>query len=123
MKYGSVCSGIEAATLAWHPLGWAPAWFCEIEPFPCRLLAHYYPDVPNLGDMLKVEENETFKKSSIDLLVGGTPCQSFSTAGLRGGLATVGGNLALEFCRILIQKRPLRLNSLDPVTAYRVEWL
>lgn len=106
MIYGSVCSGIEAATVAWHPLGWQPAWFSEIEPFPCRLLQHYYPHVPNLGDMLKIEHNEHFQRSAIDLLVGGTPCQSFSTAGLRGGLADDRGNLALEFCRILIAKRP-----------------
>jgi len=106
MTYGSVCSGIEAATVAWHPLGWQPAWFSEIGRFPCRLLQHYYPNVPNLGDMLKIGHNEHFQQSAIDLLVGGTPCQSFSTAGLRGGLADDRGNLALEFCRILIAKRP-----------------
>lgn len=106
MIYGSVCSGIECATVAWHPLGWTPAWFSEIEPFPCRLLAHYYPTVPNLGDMLKLYEKETFNKSNIDLLVGGTPCQSFSTAGLRAGLDSPNGNLALQFCRILATKRP-----------------
>ncbi len=106
MIYGSVCSGIEAATVAWHPLGWTPAWFSEIEPFPSRVLSHHYPTVPNLGDMLKLLENETFQKSIIDLLVGGTPCQSFSVAGLRAGLAALGGNLALQFCRILANKRP-----------------
>jgi len=106
MKYGSVCSGIEAATIAWRPLGWTPAWFSEIAPFPCRLLAHHYPHVPNLGDMVQIEQNETFQKTAIDLLVGGTPCQSFSTAGLRRGLADARGNLALEFCRILAKKRP-----------------
>src|SRR6185312_12721080 len=100
------CSGIEAATIAWRPLGWTPAWFSEIAPFPCRLLAHHYPHVPNLGDMLQIEQNETFQKTAIDLLVGGTPCQSFSTAGLRRGLADARGNLALEFCRILAKKRP-----------------
>lgn len=106
MRYGSVCSGIEAATLAWAPLGWSPQWFSEIEPFPCRVLKHYYPDVPNLGDMLKIRENEVFKRSVIDVLVGGTPCQSFSIAGLRGGLDDDRGNLALEFCRILTAKKP-----------------
>lgn len=106
MIYGSVCSGIEAATVAWHPLGWQPAWFSEIEPFPCRLLQHYYPNVPNLGDMLKIQSNAHFQQSAIDLLVGGTPCQSFSMAGLRGGLADDRGNLALEFCRLLVVKRP-----------------
>jgi len=106
MVYGSVCSGIECATVAWHPLGWTPAWFSEIEPFPCRLLAHYYPTVPNLGDMLKLHEKEIFQQSNIDVLVGGTPCQSFSTAGLRAGLDSPNGNLALQFCRILTIKRP-----------------
>ena len=51
MRYLSVCSGIEAATVAWHPLGWHPAAFSEIEPFPCAVLKHHYPDAPNMGDM------------------------------------------------------------------------
>jgi len=106
MVYGSVCSGIEAATAAWHQLGWVPAWFSEIEPFPCKVLNHHYPHVPNLGDMLKLRENEAFIKSIIDLIVGGTPCQSFSVAGLRGGITDQRGNLALEFCRLLIAKQP-----------------
>jgi DNA (cytosine-5)-methyltransferase 1 len=106
MKYGSVCSGIEAATVAWHPLGWVPAWFSEIEPFPCELLRHYYPHVTNLGDMLNIKYNPHYNESSIDLLVGGTPCQDFSVAGLRAGLAGERGSLAVEFCRILIEKRP-----------------
>jgi C-5 cytosine-specific DNA methylase len=67
--------------VAWVPLGWEAAWFSEIEPFPCALLAHRYPNVPNLGDMTRIHENETFKKEEIDVLVGGTPCQSFSAAG------------------------------------------
>lgn len=95
MDYGSVCSGIEAATVAWHPLGWKPVWFSEIEPFPCKVLKHHYPNVPNLGNMLLLTENETFNNVSINLLVGGTPCQSFSIAGLRGGLTDDRGNLAL----------------------------
>lgn len=106
MIYGSVCSGIEAATVAWKPLGWKAAWFSEIEPFPCRLLKHYYPDVPNLGDMFTISYNQKFIDAIIDLLVGGTPCQSFSIAGLRAGLASKNGNLALEYCRILYTKRP-----------------
>lgn len=106
MVYGSVCSGIEAATAAWHELGWTPAWFSEIEPFPCRVLEYHYPHVPNLGDMLKLHENDTFRQSIIDILVGGTPCQSFSLAGLRGGITDQRGNLALEFCRLLIAKKP-----------------
>lgn len=106
MRYGSVCSGIEAATVAWHPLGWAPQWFSEIETFPCELLRHYYPGVVNLGDMLNLKYNPIYNESTIDLLVGGTPCQDFSVAGLRAGLAGERGNLALEFCRILQHKRP-----------------
>lgn len=106
MNYGSVCSGIEAATQAWHPLGWTPQWFSEIEPFPCKVLAHHYPEVPNLGDMPKLLNNQTFNDKHIDLLVGGTPCQSFSVAGLRAGLDDERGNLALEFVRLLISKRP-----------------
>jgi DNA (cytosine-5)-methyltransferase 1 len=106
MIYGSVCSGIEAATVAWHDLGWTPAWFSEIEPFPCKVLKYRYPHVPNLGNMLSLTENKTFNNGKIDLLVGGTPCQSFSVAGLRRGLTDERGNLALEFCRLLIAKQP-----------------
>lgn len=106
LKFGSVCSGIEAASMAWEPLGWKAKWFSEIEPFPCKVLAYRHPDTPNLGNMFHIETNEIFQKSTIDILVGGTPCQSFSLAGLRGGLADDRGNLALEFCRLLIIKRP-----------------
>lgn len=106
MVYGSVCSGIEAASVAWRPLGWEPAWLSEIEPFPCAVLKHHYPDVENLGDTTKIYGNETFKKSRIDLLVGGTPCQSFSLAGQRAGLDDPRGDLALEFLRITEAKRP-----------------
>lgn len=106
MKYGSVCSGIEATTVAWHPIGWEPAWFAEIEKFPSKVLSYHYPDVPNLGDMTKLNAHEIYSNTDIDLLVGGTPCQSFSIAGLRGGLGDDRGNLALEFCRILLQKQP-----------------
>jgi DNA (cytosine-5)-methyltransferase 1 len=106
MKYGSVCSGIEAATVAWHHLGWKAAWYSEIESYPCAVLQHHYPDTPNLGDMTKLHENETFLRQPIDLLVGGTPCQSFSVAGLRKGLADPRGNLALVFLRLLDIKRP-----------------
>jgi DNA (cytosine-5)-methyltransferase 1 len=91
MIYGSVCSGIEAATQAWHPLGWQAAFFSEIEPFPSAALAHHYPSVPNHGDMTKFEE---WPEHAIDLLVGGTPCQSFSVAGLRKGLDDPRGNLS-----------------------------
>ena len=103
MRYLSVCSGIEAATVAWHPLGWEPAGFSEIEKFPSQVLAHHYPDVPNLGDMTNYKEWDI---GTIDLLVGGTPCQSFSVAGLRKGMADPRGNLALVYCGILDHFRP-----------------
>jgi DNA (cytosine-5)-methyltransferase 1 len=106
MNYSDVCTGIGAPTVAWKPLGWKAQWFSEIEPFPCKVLKYHYPDIPNLGDMMKLENNEIFRHSNIDVFVGGTPCQSFSLAGLRGGMADVRGNLALEFCRILTIKRP-----------------
>ena len=103
MRYGSVCSGIEAATAAWHHMGWEAAFFSEIEKFPCAVLEHRYPDVPLHGDFTTIKENEYGK---IDLLVGGTPCQSFSVAGLRGGLDDDRGNLALEFCRLAQREQP-----------------
>jgi DNA (cytosine-5)-methyltransferase 1 len=106
MKYGSVCSGIEAATMAWEQLGWRPQWFSEIETFPSAVLAHHYPDVPNLGDMTKLNQNPIFNETTIDVLVGGTPCQSFSVAGLRKGMEDPRGNLALEFCRLAYLKKP-----------------
>jgi DNA (cytosine-5)-methyltransferase 1 len=104
MRYGSVCSGVEAATAAWHPLGWEPQWFSEIEKFPSAVLAHHYPDVPNLGDMTKFKEWPIDR--SIDLLVGGTPCQSFSVAGLRKGLDDPRGNLMLTYLAIAAQYQP-----------------
>lgn len=104
MKYLSVCSGIEAATVAWQPLGWRAAAFAEIEKFPSAVLAFHYPDVPNLGDMTKI--NGVDFQGKIDVLVGGTPCQSFSVAGLRGGLDDERGNLALEFARIADECAP-----------------
>ena len=106
ITYGSVCSGIEAATVAWESLGWKPAWFSEIEPFPSKVLAHHYPKIPNLGDMTTIYEDEIFKEKSIDLLVGGTPCQSFSASGLRKGLTDPRGDLALEFLRIANIAKP-----------------
>jgi site-specific DNA-cytosine methylase len=90
IRYGSVCSGIEAATVAWHPLGWLPQWFAEVDAFPSAVLAHHWPEVPNLGDFTTIPADAP----AIDLLVGGTPCQAFSVAGLRGGLADERGNLA-----------------------------
>jgi DNA (cytosine-5)-methyltransferase 1 len=104
MKYLSVCSGIEAATMAWHDLGWKPAGFSEIEPFPSAVLAHHYPNVTNFGDMTKYKEWNI--DGTIDLLVGGTPCQSFSVAGLRKGMDDPRGNLALVYCGMLDYFRP-----------------
>ena len=104
MKYLSVCSGIEAATVAWHGLGWNPVGFGEIEKFPSEVLAHHYPDVPNFGDMTKFKEWNI--NGTVGLLVGGTPCQSFSVAGLRKGLEDPRGNLALTYCGILDHFRP-----------------
>ena len=103
MRFLSVCSGIEAATVAWAPLGWKAVAFSEIEPFPCAVLAHHYPDTPNWGDMTKFME---WPDVSIDLLCGGTPCQSFSVAGLRKGLDDPRGNLMLTFGAIAAKYRP-----------------
>ena len=102
MRYGSLCSGIEAASVAWEPLGWQPAWFAEIEPFPCAVLSHHWPHVPNFGDMTRLVGkilNGTVEAP--DILVGGTPCQAFSVAGLRGSLDDERGNLTLVLIRIL----------------------
>jgi DNA (cytosine-5)-methyltransferase 1 len=104
MKYISICSGIEAASTAWDSLGWQPIAFSEIEPFPCAVLAHHWPQVPNLGDMTKYENWTTDIRP--DLIVGGTPCQAFSVAGLRKGLADPRGNLTLTFLAILARYRP-----------------
>ena len=103
MRYISVCSGIEAATVAWHHMGWTPAWFSEIEPFPSAVLNHHYPTVPNVGDMTKFGE---WPDEPVDLLVGGTPCQSFSVAGLRAGLADPRGGLMLTYLEIARRYRP-----------------
>lgn len=103
MKYLSVCSGIEAATCAWENLGWQPAGFSEIEPFPCAVLKHHYPEVTNYGD---INEHAKWDLPAIDLLVGGTPCQSFSIAGLRKGLEDPRGNIMLTYLRILESRRP-----------------
>jgi DNA (cytosine-5)-methyltransferase 1 len=104
MKYGSVCSGVEAATVAWHSLGWQPQWFSEIEKFPSAVLKHHYPAVPNHGDMTKFKEWNDDRP--IDVLVGGTPCQSFSVAGLRKGLDDPRGNLMLTYLAIAERYAP-----------------
>ena len=103
MNYLSVCSGIEAATVAWYPLGWNPIAFSEIENFPAQVLTHHYPNTPNWGDMTKFKE---WPNADVNVLVGGTPCQSFSVAGLRKGLDDPRGNLMLTYLAIADRYRP-----------------
>lgn len=101
IEFGSVCSGIEAASVAWHPLGWRAAWLAEIEPFPAAALAHHYPTVPNLGDMTTIARRVLIGEvSAPDVLAGGTPCQAFSVAGLRNSLDDARGNLTLKFVEL-----------------------
>lgn len=101
MKFGSVCSGIEAASVAWEGLGWRAAWLAEIESFPSAVLAHHYPDVPNHGDMTKLPERiASGEVEAPDIFCGGTPCQAFSVAGQRKSLDDARGNLSLTFCEI-----------------------
>lgn len=101
MRFGSVASGIEAASVAFGPLGWSAAWLSEIAPFPSAVLAHHYPDVPNLGDMTTISRRVlTGEIDATDVFCGGTPCQAFSVAGLRQSLADERGNLTLKFVEI-----------------------
>ncbi|MGV6396931.1 DNA (cytosine-5-)-methyltransferase [Pseudomonas caspiana] len=101
LKYGSVCSGIEAATAAWHPLGMEPVWFAEIEQFPSAVLAHHYPRTPNLGDMTKLAALVLSGKiAAPDVLVGGTPCQAFSVAGMRQGMLDPRGALTIKYVEL-----------------------
>jgi DNA (cytosine-5)-methyltransferase 1 len=105
MKYLSVCSGMEAASVAWHPLGWTPVGFSEIEPFPCAILKHRFPNTPNYGSLTEYQ-SWPLEPGAIDLLVVGTPCQSFSVAGLRKGLEDPRGNLALVFLGLADKLKP-----------------
>ncbi|HDX8810958.1 TPA: phage N-6-adenine-methyltransferase [Klebsiella oxytoca] len=101
MIYGSICSGIEAATVAWEPLGWKAAWFSEIEAFPSAVLAERWPEVVNLGDMTKIAAAvHAGEVQAPDVMVGGTPCQAFSIAGLRNGLADARGQLTLSYVEL-----------------------
>ena len=102
MRYGSICSGIEAASVAWHPMGWDAAWFAEIDPFPSAVLAHRFPGVPNLGDFTKIGDDH----GRIDLIVGGTPCQDFSVAGRRAGFAGQRGSLTFAFVDLVRRIKP-----------------
>ena len=97
MRYISLFSGIEAATVAWRPLGWEPVAFSEIDPFPKAVLAHHYPGVPDLGDMTGINWKEYH--GTADVVVGGSPCNSFSVAGLRKGLDDPRGQLMLQYFR------------------------
>ncbi len=137
ITYGSLCSGIEAASIAWEPLGWKPAWFAQFDPehnyarqpdFPSRVLAHHWPDVPNLGDMTQIADLIRWGAvAAPDVLVGGTPCQAFSVAGMRKGLKDPRGQLTISFgeladaideqrdtpCTIVWENVPGVLNSKD----------
>ena len=106
MKYYSVFSGVEAATLAWEPLGWEPLLFCEIDEFPSAVLKYRWPNVPNLGDIKAVNWKSAIKTfGRPDLIVGGSPCQSFSVAGTRTGLEGESG-LMWEYVRAVREVRP-----------------
>lgn len=103
MTYLSVCSGIEAASVAWKRLGWQAAGFAEIEPFPCELLKQKYPHVKNYGD---ITQYENWDIGQFDVLVGGTPCQSFSIAGKRGGTNDIRGRLMYAYLGIVEKYKP-----------------
>lgn len=117
MRYGSICSGIEAATVAWKPLGFEAAWFSEIEPFPCQLLEQKYPGVPNYGDMTSLKDRIlSGEVEATDIVCGGTPCQAFSVAGKRESLDDDRGNLSLEFCNIVDAIDEVRIKHGKPQT-------
>ena len=103
MRYISLCSGVEAASLAWEPLGWKPLMFAEVAPFPAAVLAHHWPRVPNRGDMT---QHGDWPDAAVELVVGGTPCQAFSVAGKRGGLSDPRGRLMLAFLDVVARYRP-----------------
>lgn len=104
MTFATVCSGIEAPSLAWTPLGWKALFFAEIEKAACRVLAHHYPTVPNLGDMTKINGRDW--RGRVDVFFGGTPCQAFSLAGLRKSLEDDRGNLTLRFAELVHEIEP-----------------
>ena len=114
MKFISICSGIEAASVAFEPLGWSAIAFSEIEPFPCAVLAHHYPEVPNFGDMTRFREwpMQTFIEA--DAIVGGPPCQAFSVAGMRNGLNDARGNLTLTYAELINHADAIRIRHGRP---------
>ena len=101
MRYLSLFSGIEAASCAWQPLGWELKGVCEIEKFPCNVLKHHYPRVPNLGDITKLTRPQLEALGPIDLIVGGSPCQGFSVAGKQEGLNDIRSKLAIDYIRVI----------------------
>lgn len=112
-----MCSGIEAASVAWGPLNWEAAWLAEIEPFPSAVLAHHYPNVPNHGDMTTLPARILAGEvEAPDLFCGGTPCQAFSVAGLRRSLDDARGNLSLTFCEIADAIDHVRLAGGEPAS-------
>ncbi|WP_434519537.1 DNA cytosine methyltransferase [Pseudomonas sp. NFX1] len=118
ITYGSVCSGIEAATVAWHPLGWQASWYAEIEPFPSAVLANHYPETPNHGDMTRLAAMVLAGKiPAPEVLVGGTPCQAFSVAGMREGLADPRGALTIKYVELLDAIDHVRIKRGDPEAA------
>ena len=117
ITYGSICSGIDAATTAWHPLGMDAMWYSEIEPFPSAVLNYHYPNTPNLGDMIKLSvEVLRGKIMTPDILVGGTPCQAFSVAGMREGLADPRGRLTIKYVELADAVDYVRVHRGDPAS-------
>jgi DNA (cytosine-5)-methyltransferase 1 len=106
LSYFSVCSGMEAATVAWEPLGWECKGLCDFASFPQKVLKHLYPDVPFYPNMLNLLNDENFKKTDFDVFVGGTPCQAFSSAGLGKGMDDERSQLAIKYGTILDEKSP-----------------
>ena len=105
MRFLSVCSGMEAASVAWEPLGWKAVGFSEIEPFPCAILAHRFPNTPNYGSLTEYQKWPV-GPGTADVLVGGCPCQSFSVAGLRRGMQDPRGNLTLTYLGLADKVKP-----------------
>jgi DNA (cytosine-5)-methyltransferase 1 len=105
MRYLSVCSGIEAASVAWHDFGWTPLGFAEIEPFPSAVLKERFPNTKNYGDITQYK-SWGIEPGTVDVLVGGPPCQAFSVAGLREGMADPRGNLSLTYVGMVEYFKP-----------------
>ncbi len=112
VTFGSICSGIEAASVGLESLGFKPLWFTEISSFPCFLLSHKWPEIKNHGDITRLPEKINNREiSAPDLLIGGTPCQSFSFSGLRKGLSDERGKLVISFVDIANAVDRVRLSD------------